>query len=66
MTKKDYIVVARILSTVRDKRERQRLAEAFAAWFRQDNPHFDVERFSSAIYEPRSADRRRTSRRSRR
>jgi hypothetical protein len=72
MTKKDYIAVARILSTVTNKRERQRLAEEFAAWFRQDNPQFDVERFSSAVFEPayaratrKSADRR-PSRRSRR
>lgn len=50
MTRKDYIVVAEILSTVQNRAERQRLAETFAAWFRRDKPAFDVERFSSAVF----------------
>ena len=49
-TKRHYIEIARILNGVRDPRERQRLAEEFARLFREDNPSFDVERFSSAVY----------------
>lgn len=49
-TRKHYVEIARILHGVRDRNERQRLAEEFAHMFRQDNPAFDVERFSSAVY----------------
>jgi hypothetical protein len=59
MTRKDYIRVAAIIHDVRDKRERQRLAEEFARWFAQDNPEFDVERFSGAVFaDPRDRPRR--------
>ena len=59
MTRKDYTRVASILNGVRDKRERQRLAEEFARWFREDNQAFDAERFSSAVFdEPRGSTRR--------
>jgi len=66
MTRKDYVVVAEILSTVRDRAERQRLAEAFAKWFRRDNPAFDVERFSSAIFKEPEGKRSGSSRTPRR
>jgi len=49
-TRQHYIEVGRILNGVRDRHERQRLAEEFAAMFRRDNPRFDVDRFSSAVY----------------
>jgi hypothetical protein len=49
-TRQHYIEVARILATVRDPHEKQRLAEEFARMFRHDNPAFDVERFSSAVF----------------
>jgi len=49
-TRKHYVEIARILNGVQDRRERQRLADEFARLFRQDNPAFDVERFSSAVY----------------
>jgi hypothetical protein len=66
MTKKDYVVVARILSTVKNGTERDRLTREFSSWFQADNPQFDLARFIAAV-SPRSADhRRRTSRRSRR
>ena len=52
-TRKHYIEIARILHGVRDKAERQRLAEEFARMFRKDDKddsYFDAERFSSAVY----------------
>lgn len=49
-TRKHYVEIARILSGVRDAHEKQRLAEEFARMFRQDNPQFDAERFSSAVF----------------
>lgn len=49
-TRKHYIEIARILSGVRDAHEKQRLAKEFARMFRQDNPQFDAERFSSAVF----------------
>lgn len=65
MTKKDYVVVARILSTVKNGTERDRLTREFSSWFQADNPQFDLQRFIAAV-RPQSADRRRASRRSRR
>lgn len=49
-TRKHYVEIACILSGVRDAHEKQRLAEEFARMFRQDNPQFDAERFSSAVF----------------
>ena len=62
--RRHYVEVARILHGVRDHHERQRLAEEFARMFRQDNPQFDAERFSSAVFGEGGGRRVRESRRS--
>jgi hypothetical protein len=65
-TRQHYIEVGRILNGVRDRHERQRLAEEFAAMFRRDNPRFDVDRFSSAVYGEGAREARRPPPRGRR
>jgi hypothetical protein len=66
MTRKDYVEVARILSTVRNGNERMRLTNLFIRMFSIDNAAFQSSRFREAVEgEPSLLPRRRsgTSRR---
>ncbi len=50
MTKKDYILAARIIRESRATRAAKAdLRDAFAAFFAADNPHFDLERWREAV-----------------
>lgn len=59
MTKKDFTAVAKILRSLDPERfsttQRMELASEFAAWFKRDNPRFDVERFMLATPDSRGA-----------
>jgi len=49
MTRKDYIKIAKILSTTElEAHKRASLAVSFASMLREDNPRFNVERFLNA------------------
>ena len=49
MTRKDYIKIAKILSTTElEAHKRASLAVSFASMLREDNPRFNVERFLKA------------------
>ena len=52
MTRKDYVVVAQILSSYKDligdEFTYHDLVDDFAAMFAEDNPRFDFNRFISA------------------
>jgi hypothetical protein len=53
-TRQHYVEVARILSGVRDPREKQRLADEFGRMFQKDNPAFDGDRFAKAVHQGRT------------
>ena len=48
MTRKDYIVIAEIISEVKDIDTRSQLALDFSVKLKQDNPRFDASRFIQA------------------
>lgn len=48
-TKKEYVAVAGIVSTVRDPAERSRLARRFASHFASERGEFDEGRFMAAV-----------------
>jgi len=52
MTRKDYVIVAQILSSYKDligdEFTYQDLVDEFAAYFAEDNPRFDFNRFITA------------------
>jgi hypothetical protein len=52
MTRKDYVIVAQILSSykdlIADEFTYHDLVDEFAAYFAEDNPRFDLSRFISA------------------
>tara|TARA_R110002074_G_scaffold244292_2_gene416049 strand:- start:92 stop:256 length:165 start_codon:yes stop_codon:yes gene_type:complete len=49
MTRKDYIKIAKILSTTElEAHKRASLAVSFASVCKEDNPRFDVDRFLKA------------------
>ena len=60
MTKKDYIVAARVIRFRTDEgtSERTSLCDAFVEFFRCDNFNFDAERFHAAVYEGEIKTRR--------
>jgi len=45
MTKKHFVEAAKMISRIRDKRERKRSAVRFATLFRKFGKRFDSERF---------------------
>lgn len=49
-TRQHYIQVAHILSGISDPQERVRIGAQFAEMFKRDNPRFDDERFTQALY----------------
>lgn len=49
MTKKDYIAVGRIIAHVRSEKEQNYLMDAFAAYFKMDNPAFDKSKFFAFV-----------------
>jgi len=53
MTRKDYVSVADILNLFRDDVENQTmkdLVQEFSDFFAEDNPRFNSQRFSEAVF----------------
>jgi len=48
MTRKDYILISKIISEVKDDNTRDQLALDFSVKLKQDNPRFDTSRFVEA------------------
>ena len=55
MTRKDYVIVAQILSSYKDligdEFTYHDLVDEFAGYFAEDNPRFDFNRFITAFFQ---------------